>query len=262
MNIIIRTLFLLSFGSSILSAQDFQGIATYKTKDKIEIELDSTQTGGMHDEIMAMLQKQFEKTYVLTFGQEQSVYKEDEALAPPSVGSEMIIVSSYGSDILYKNIKDERYTKQSDFLGKIFLIQDVIEKIDWKLHSDTKNIGTYTCFKATTEQLVTDPFADEPTEESRTITAWYTPQIPVSHGPAEFQGLPGLILELSYDSKMILCSKVVLNSKNPSTIKFPTKGKSVSQSQYDKIVEKKMKEMSFQKDGNGNSISIEIESMD
>ena len=122
MNIIIRAVFLISFGSSILSAQDFQGIATYKTKDKIEIELDSTQAGGMQDEIMAMLQKQFEKTYVLTFGQEQSVYKEDEALAPPSVGSEMIIVSSYGSDILYKNIKDERYTKQSDFLGKIFLI--------------------------------------------------------------------------------------------------------------------------------------------
>ena len=262
MNIIIRTLFLLSFGSAILSAQDFQGIATYKTKDKIEIELDSTQTGGMQDEIMAMLQKQFEKTYVLSFDQEQSVYKEDEALATPSLGSDMIIMSSSGTDILYKNIKDERYTKQSDFLGKIFLIQDVIEEIDWKLHSDTKNIGTYTCFKATTEQLVTDPFADEPTEESRTITAWYTPQIPVSHGPAEFQGLPGLILELSYDSKMILCSKVVLNSKNPSTIKFPTKGKSVSQSQYDKIVEKKMKEMSFQKDGNGNSISIEIESMD
>ena len=28
------------------------------------------------------------------------------------------------------------------------------------------------------------------------IVAWYTPQIPVSHGPAEFGGLPGLILEL------------------------------------------------------------------
>ena len=262
MNIIIRTLFLLSFGSAILSAQDFQGIATYKTKDKIEIELDSTQTGGMQDEIMALLQKQFEKTYVLTFGQEQSVYKEDEALALPSVGSEMIIVSSYGSDILYKNIKDERYTKQSDFLGKIFLIQDVIEKIDWKLHADTKNIGNYTCFKATTEKLVTDPFADEPTDESRTITAWYAPQIPVSNGPVGFQGLPGLILELTYDTKTILCSKVILNPKNPNTIEPPSKGKSVSQSEYDKIVEKKMKEMSIQSDGEGNGFSIEIEYTD
>ena len=85
MNTIIRTVFL--FGFSTLFAQDFQGIATYKTKDKIEIELDSTQVRGMQDEIMAMLQKQFEKTYVLTFDQEQSVYKKDESLAPPSLGS-------------------------------------------------------------------------------------------------------------------------------------------------------------------------------
>ena len=104
MNTIIRTVFL--FGFSTLFAQDFQGIATYKTKDKIDIELDSTQVRGMQDEIMAMLQKQFEKTYVLTFDQEQSVYKEDESLAPPSLGSEMVFISSGGSDVLYKNIKD------------------------------------------------------------------------------------------------------------------------------------------------------------
>ena len=262
MNIIIRAVFLISFGSSILSAQDFQGIATYKTKDKIEIELDSTQAGGMQDEIMAMLQKQFEKTYVLSFDQEQSVYKEDEELATPSLGSDMIIMSSSGTDILYKNIKDERYTKQSDFLGKIFLIQDTLQKIDWKLHSDTKNIGKYTCFKATTEGLTKNPLSQEPTEESRTITAWYTPQIPISNGPGAFQGLPGLILELSYDSKVILCSKIILNPKSQITIQPPTKGKSVSQSEYDEIVEKKMKEMSVQSNGKGNGVSVEIEYMD
>ena len=260
MNTIIRTVFL--FGFSTLFAQDFQGIATYKTKDKIDIELDSTQVRGMQDEIMAMLQKQFEKTYVLTFDQEQSVYKEDESLAPPSLGSEMVFISSGGSDVLYKNIKDERYTKESDLLGKIFLIKDALEKIDWKLHADTKNIGKYACFKATTDGLTKNPLSQEPTEESRTITAWYTPQIPVSNGPGAFQGLPGLILELSYDSKVILCSKIILNPKSQITIQPPTKGKSVSQSEYDKIVEKKMKEMSVQFDGKGNGVSIEIEYMD
>lgn len=263
MNIIIRAVFFISFGSSILSAQDFQGIATYKTKDKIEIELDSTQTGGMQDEIMAMLQKQFEKTYVLSFDQEQSVYKEDEELVTPSLRSDMIIMSSSGTDILYKNIKDERYTKQSDFLGKIFLIQDTLQKINWKLHSDTKNIGKYNCFKATAVQLIkVNPYSNEPTKKSKTITAWYAPQIPISNGPGAFQGLPGLILELNYDSKVILCSKVILNPKKPITILSPKKGKSVSQSKYDQIVEKKIKEMSFQQDGKGNSISIEIESLD
>ena len=257
-----RLFFLLLFGASILSAQDFQGIATYKTKDKIQIELDSTQVGGMQDEIMTMLQKEFEKTFILTFDKEQSVYKEDEALAPPSVGGSVVFGTTDGGfEVLYKNLKEQRYTKQTEFLGKLFLIKDSIKKNDWKLHADTKNIGTYSCYKATLERPVKSFFSDEPTK-TQVITAWYAPQIPISNGPDGFQGLPGLILELSYDSKIILCSKVILNPRKQIAIEAPTKGESVSQSEYDQIVEKKMKQMSFQSDGRGNGVSIEVEVMD
>lgn len=172
MQTIIRTLFLLSISASTLCAQEFQGVATYKTKNKIEIELDSTVTDMMQEQIMAMLQKQSEKTFTLVFDQEQSIYKEDESLVPPSLGNGMMVMSSGGSDIFYKNIKEDRYTKQTDFLGKVFLIQDTFEKIDWKLETDTKNIGKYTCFKATAEQLIkVDTHSDEPTKESITINA-------------------------------------------------------------------------------------------
>ena len=73
---------LMVFSSVTLIAQDFQGVATYKTQRKLDIKLDSTQAGGMQDQIMAMLKKQFEKTYILTFNKEESLYKEDESLAP------------------------------------------------------------------------------------------------------------------------------------------------------------------------------------
>ena len=261
MQTIIRTLFLLTISASTLYAQEFQGVATYKTKNKIEIELDSTMTDVMQEQIMAMLQKQSEKTFTLTFDKEQSIYEEDESLATPSLGNGMMVMSSYGSDLLYKNIKEDRYTKQSDFLGKVFLIQDTFEKIDWNLQSDTKNIGKYTCFKATAEQLIKIyAHSDESTEKSITITAWYTPQIPVSNGPSKFQGLPGLILELSYDSNTILCSKVILNPTKPITIKSPKKGETVSQPEYDRIVEKKMDEMSV--GGRGAGVRVQIEIMD
>ncbi len=261
MNTSIKIAFLLFFTTLSLMAQDFQGVATYKTQRKIDIKLDSTQTAGMQDQIMAMLKKQFEKTYILTFNKEESLYKEDESLAPPSTGGAMVFVSAMGgSGELYKNIKEQRYVKQSDLLGKVFLIQDSLKTNPWKLHSDTKNIGNYTCFKATLERDV-ESDVDGGSKEMQTVTAWYTPQIPVSNGPEEFQGLPGFILELSYDTQTILCSKISLNPTKQITIKQPTSGKSVTQWEFDIIMAKKMKEMESQYDreeDGEHSIKIEI----
>ena len=45
------------------------------------------------------------------------------------------------------------------------------------------------------------------------ITAWYTPDIPINQGPENYWGLPGLILEINEPELIILCSKVVLNTK-------------------------------------------------
>ena len=77
-----------------------------------------------------------------------------------------------------------------------------------------------------------------------TITAWYTPEIPVNQGPEGYWGLPGLILEVNDGKTTILCSKVVLNPKEKADIKAPAAGKEVSQKEYDEIVIKKMEEMS------------------
>ena len=241
----IKVLILFLFSSITISAQEFQGIATYKTQRKLDIKMDSTQVGGMQDEIMAMLKKQFEKTNILTFNKEESIYKEEESLAPPSVGNSIMIMSMGGSGELYKNIKSQRFVKQSDLLGKEFLIQDSLKTHSWNLQSDTKNIGNYTCFKATLEREV-DSDMDDDSKEMQTVTAWYTPQIPVSNGPEEFQGLPGLILEISYDSQIILCSKISLNPTKQITIKQPTNGDPVSQLEFDAIMTKKMKEMKSQ----------------
>ena len=46
-----------------------------------------------------------------------------------------------------------------------------------------------------------------------TISAWYTPQIPVSAGPGNYHGLPGLILEVNDGSETVICSKIVINPK-------------------------------------------------
>jgi len=271
------TLLLVVLLAGPLTAQNFQGKATYKSKRKLDIKLDSTQVdSGMHKKMMEMLKKQFEKTFVLTFDKDESVYKEEEKLSKPQGPSnmEMVMINTGGSDILYKNTKENRYTNQNDVFGKIFLIQDNLEKLDWKLGSETKNIGEYTCYKATLKREVEDienriSFnADHEQDENTTpkmkeitITAWYTPKIPVNNGPGNYHGLPGLILEVNDGTETIICNKIVMNPKNNIALKEPNKGKVVSKEKFETIIDKKMKEMEERRSFNsrdGENIEIII----
>ena len=261
---------------SVAFAQEFQGVATYKSQRQMNIKLDSTQVSSeMHQRMMAMMKKQFEKTHTLTFNQEESIYKEEEQLeAPKPAGMQIVMVDTGGSDILYKNTKEERYTNQNEVFGKVFLIKDNLEKRDWVLSNETKNIGNYTCYKATMTrqgEVINggisvngdrdlDEMESTRTEEI-TVTAWYTPDIPVNNGPGSYQGLPGLILEVNDGPVTILCSRIVLNPEKKVAIEEPTKGKEVDQEKFDEIVEKKMKEMRERYDssrGDGHNIEIRI----
>lgn len=263
-----------------VNAQDFQGVATYKTQRQVDIKLDSTQMNDeMQTKMLEMMKKQFQKTFTLSFNKEESTYKQEEELDKPNVGmgGEFQVVSiggGGGSDVLYKNTKEQRYTEQVDTYGKIFLVKDDIEKIEWQLGSETKYIGEYPCYKATFTKTIEKPRVvingkedkedKEPEMEERTVTAWYTPQIPVNHGPDNYQGLPGLILEVHDGKLTIVCSKIVLSPKEKVDITEPDKGKEVNQEKYDEITEKKAKEMierfrpkkGDRNDGNSFSITI------
>ena len=156
-----------------------------------------------------------------------------------------------GNDVLYKNIKENKYVNQTEVMGKRFLIKDSLTEYDWKLTGETKSIGTYTCYKATytreVEQSHMNVVNGEVEESTKKVdvvtTAWYTPEISVSNGPGEYTGLPGLILEISEGAETILCSEIILNPTEKVVIVEPTKGKEVSREKYQKIMNKKSKEM-------------------
>ncbi|MDN3493899.1 GLPGLI family protein [Winogradskyella bathintestinalis] len=254
------TIIILGMFTVTANAQDFQGVATYKTHRDFDIKIDSTKmNNAMQKQMMEMMKKQFRKTYILTFDQSSSLYKQEAELDKPQVGGGIqMSFGSSGSDVFYKNIKRKTYADQKETMGKNFLIKDSISPIEWKLESDTKHIGEYMCFKATyTKQVPKVNFDlksnskinDENEEdkelemEERIITAWYTPQIPVSNGPAKYQGLPGLILEIHDGELTIICNKIIINPEDKVEIEAPTEGKEVSQSEYDDIMKKKTKEM-------------------
>ncbi|MFD2564210.1 GLPGLI family protein [Aquimarina rubra] len=267
-------LFLLTtlFIAGNISAQDFQGIATYQTNRKLDIQLDSTQVNSeMQKQIHEMMKKQFQKEYTLQFNKIESVYKEEERLGTPqpATGVRVMVAGSGASDILYKNNKEERFVAQRDMLGKLFLVKDSLTKLNWKLENETKKIGNYTCYKATakrTEQRSRSVSFNNSEENQEveeveiTITAWYTPEIPINNGPSVFWGLPGLIMEVNDGQQSMLCNKIVLNPKKKVEIIPPGKGKVVSETKFEEILQKKMKEMQDRRPqrDDGNSMQIRI----
>jgi GLPGLI family protein len=233
-----------------LNAQEFTGEATYKTHRKVNIKIDSSKSNISTDQqklYNEQLKKQFQKTFMLSFSKEESLYKQEEALAKPNpMGNAAQIVFSSNTDVLYKNLKTQTYVEQTDILSKSFLIKDSIKDIAWQLENETKNIGNYTCFKAT--YAYQHPIRDFENDkdslrfESRKVSAWYTPQIPVSNGPELYQGLPGLILEINDGKQTIICSKIQINPKKTNKIEAPDTGKEVTQTEFDTIKDQKNKE--------------------
>lgn len=268
---IVTTLILLVSGYN-LNAQNFQGKAYYQSKTTV----DMNNFGGrqMSEErkkqIAERMKSMFEKTYILTFNASESIYKEEERLeAPGGGGRGFRMMASFTAGKQYKNVKDNQLLQDQEFFGKQFLIKDSLPKLDWTMDGETKQIGQYTAIKATAVKKVDEmdfsnmrrrnrnndtdkpkdsTKSDNPMDEIEVpkevvVTAWYTPQIPVSQGPGEYWGLPGLILEVSSGRTTILCSKIVMNPDEKEEIKAPSKGKEVTKKEYNDIVKKKVAEM-------------------
>lgn len=254
--------------TATINAQTFQGKAYYQTKRNVNMKLDSSEVNNeMQKQIQEMIRKQFEKTYILTFNKTESIYKEEQQLAKPQSQSGITIQVGSSSDILYKNIKSSIYTKSNEVFGKRFLVKDKLEALDWTISKETKMIGKYLCIKATHTKMVDDfddDFEKKEEQKELNIIAWYTPEIPVSIGPEQYGGLPGLIIELHEDKMHFVCSKIILNPTDKIDIVAPTKGKKMNQKEFDAMNDKKSKEMMEQfknnrkKGSNGNTFSIQV----
>jgi GLPGLI family protein len=262
----------------LLSAQDFTGKATYKTHRKMDLKMggeNSTMSEVQQKKMEAQMKKMFQKTFILNFSKSNSIYKEDVKLnsPKPKLGGMdfMVFGDGGGSDVFFKDVKGKRYVNKTEVMGKRFLIKDSIPNFKWELSSETKNIGNYTCYKATfsreeeqTQLSMDDGEAKETTKKVKIVTtAWYTTEIPVSNGPREFGGLPGLILELNEGKLTIVCTEIVMNPSDKIKIEEPSKGKVISQVKYEKIMAEKSKEMlerfkARKGSGNGHGESIEI----
>ncbi len=263
-------------------SQDINGIAYYESKTTVDMNEfgNREMSEDMKRQIMERMKNYLEKTYILTFSGQESVYKEEEKLeAGAGRGGFGMMMGSFSPGVQYKNLAENKILEEREFFGKEFLINDTLTNLDWQVTKESKMIGQYLAIKATAMKPVDendfsmarrrnrdrdndeekkegeeatdstenkeprDPFDEIEIPKTVEVTAWFTPQIPIGNGPGEYAGLPGLILELNVHRTTLLCSKIVLNPKEQEKIVPPSKGKGVTREEYNKIIKEKMDEM-------------------
>ncbi len=218
---------------TVTSQQNFQVKVIYKiTMEDLDysfIEKDSTKSMEMKNMAISILKNIKDAEAVLNFTATESLYEPIKKMKKEGIGGVNLTATLSGKGKFYVNNSLKEYLYQKDFMGDLFLVAH--QPIKWRLSQEEKQIGNYTCYKATTIKTIEN---GRGTFE-REITAWYTPQIPVNFGPKEYNGLPGLILELTQVKLTFSAIKIELNTKEEIIIKKLTKGKKVTEEDFKKI---------------------------
>ena len=142
-----------------LQAQSISGKATYESKTTVDMDGfgGREMTDDMKKMIMERMKSMLEKTYILTFNKNESLYTEEEHLETGASGGGMrMMMNSFSAGVQYKNTETNELVEENEFFGKQFLIKDTIQNINWTLTKESKQIGQYIAFKATGVKELSD----------------------------------------------------------------------------------------------------------
>lgn len=202
--------------------------AQYTRQGKIEFEKKTNQHRTMDDmdeddkEWLEKFRSQvpkFSTTYYdLYFTPAASLYKPGrESESAPK----MWFSRSPASDnVVYTDFKTRKVTAAKEVYEQKFLVQDTMQKIDWKIMDEIRTIADYKCRKAVGKIC-----------DSVYVVAFYTDDIIADGGPEMFSGLPGMILEIAIPRLYTtwVATKVEVDPPSPDDMKVPTKGKKTTQ---------------------------------
>lgn len=149
------------------------------------------------------------------------------------------IAKAVAGGIHFKDISKKIKINQTNSFGSKLNITQDFNNLVWSITKETKKIGEYKCYKATTYKLDYNPIKKK--YKKFKIIAWFTNDIPVSFGPKGIDGLPGLVLEASISNRFTFyVSSIKTNILDSSNrLSIPKADKELTIKQYEKMLEER-----------------------
>ncbi|MGY5847962.1 GLPGLI family protein [Salegentibacter sp. HM20] len=181
--------------------------------------------------------------FILWSTPDESLFKVEDKLAADFEEGDRrsAIITLGGNGIFYKD--ENRKIRNMDILGDPNVNVLNTEKFVWDIKKETKTILGYKCFKALTTYSI---ISKEGKSIEREITAWFTPEINISSGPLDLEGLPGLILEATKNKRYTFYASNIRITKKDLDIQVPKARKTITQNELDNLVREKLKQIRSQ----------------
>ncbi|MXV37192.1 GLPGLI family protein [Flavobacteriaceae bacterium Ap0902] len=169
--------------TTLISAQQYQVIYNLEYQPKLNSDKE------VSEEVKLLIDYTHQVSYFQNLGEEKikAYYKKynDQVKAGTLDYSQVIEAPDYGFNFaFYKQTTKDSNLFYEKILGDTYSYS-YSEDLSWKIKAETKDILGYKTQKAIT------------TLGDREWVAWFSHDIPISDGPYKFEGLPGLILEVS-----------------------------------------------------------------
>lgn len=231
------SIFILSnilFGQKLeIKYQEILKVDNENFKNSITSEGAGTVNNDIKEQILKSLTEP--KDFLLRIIDQESTYAQQEKINNDQNSNMKISVSfSGGGNNLYKDISKDFYLKDAQIFDKKYTIKDQLKDYKWQLTRETKSILGLEVKKAIST-----------IDSTKTVVAWYTPEIKIKNGPSEYGGLPGLILEVEQTLKnsKTIASQIfravdIQETPEMKALVKPIDKKTINANDFNELVEK------------------------
>lgn len=171
--------------------------------------------------------------YELYYNKSISVFKSVDRMQEDDNDDHLFqLVKRLAGGLCYKDIEKKEKLTQIESFGETFNVIKPYDEYKWDITTETKIINGYKCYKATTHK---EEFDEKRNRTNRfNPIVWFAPEIPVPFGPKGLDGLPGLVLEGTFNGKLYFyATKIELNKKISKAIfDKPKKEKYVTEKEF------------------------------
>lgn len=218
------------FFTITLNAQQFVDKAVIEYE--VSTNLKKTMSNDSWDEMMKENLSDLKISYFnYTFADNKSIFKFNRW--SPKTRIPKYLKDADEENSWYSNFDTGIINMQKQIGGTLFVVNDSMPKIEWKITNENREIAGYNCRKAV-GKIMDDVY----------IFAFYTDDITISGGPVSISGLPGMILGLTvprlYTS--YIATKVDVSFANPTEIKPITAKKTYDLKELKTLFEDKLKD--------------------